>query len=123
MAISRREILKLGVSYGTGAINFGNDSVAYDRELRKFTNNEAYAAFKAALVPQGEGDEATVDMAAAAEAGRAFQSLCGNLAISGLYMKMSDILAQLDEECLPAVAELDDLEADYQALVSYLKSA
>lgn len=36
MAISRRSILRLGVSYGTGAINFGNDSIAYERALRQF---------------------------------------------------------------------------------------
>ena len=45
MAISRREILKLGVSYGTGAINFGNDSVVYERELRKLVDDETLESF------------------------------------------------------------------------------
>jgi flagellar biosynthesis GTPase FlhF len=45
MAISRREILKLGVSYGTGAINFGNDSVVYERELRKLVGDETLENF------------------------------------------------------------------------------
>lgn len=45
MAISRREILKLGVSYGTGAINFGNDSVVYERELRKLVDDETLENF------------------------------------------------------------------------------
>lgn len=45
MAISRREIIKLGVSYGTGAINFGNDSVVYERELRKLKDDTKLAEF------------------------------------------------------------------------------
>ena len=45
MAISRREIIKLGVSYGSGAINFGNDSVAYERALRKLPEDTHLAEF------------------------------------------------------------------------------
>ena len=59
MAISRREILKYGVSYGTGVITFGNDSLAYDRALRSFPENTAYAAFKQALAACGALEEET----------------------------------------------------------------
>lgn len=49
MAISRREILKRGVSYGTGVINFENDCIAYERELRKLANNTLLDTFLATL--------------------------------------------------------------------------
>jgi hypothetical protein len=49
MAISRRRILEFGVSYGTGAINFNNDSVAYDRELRKLPADTTFYEFMDAL--------------------------------------------------------------------------
>ena len=45
MAISRREILKYGVSYGTGVINFNNDSIAYERELRKLYQDVSFNTF------------------------------------------------------------------------------
>ena len=43
MAISRREALKHGISYGTGTINHGNDSIVYDRALRKFPKDETFS--------------------------------------------------------------------------------
>lgn len=49
MAISRRAILKLGVSYGTGIINHGNDSIVYERELRKLASNPAFDDFESAM--------------------------------------------------------------------------
>lgn len=49
MAISRREILKRGVSYGTGVINFNNDCIAYERELRKLASNTLLDTFLTTL--------------------------------------------------------------------------
>ena len=54
MAISRRLILKLGVSYGTGVINYGNDSIVYDRELRKLPGDPTFREFMDAMVQAAE---------------------------------------------------------------------
>ena len=54
MAISRREMLKRGVSYGTGAINFGNDSIAYERELRKLASDSTFETFLSTLAETEE---------------------------------------------------------------------
>ncbi|MBQ6585459.1 MAG: hypothetical protein IJH83_01465 [Coriobacteriales bacterium] len=71
MAISRRDILRLGVSYGTGCITFGNNSVAYDRELRKLPEyeqlEEFLAAFREAQDRLAEEAEAAQDEAKAAQ--------------------------------------------------------
>ncbi len=80
MAISRREILKLGVSYGTGTIHFGNDSLRYDRELRKVPQNTLLQEFldqleaaevhmmEEAVEAEAQATEATTEEAMAAEA-------------------------------------------------------
>ena len=65
MAISRRHILKLGVSYGTGTINFGNDSVVYDRALRKLPESTALEEFLEAL---SAAEDALAEEALAQEA-------------------------------------------------------
>lgn len=49
MAISRREALKHGISYGTGALNHGNDSIVYDRALRKFPKDETFTQLKSTI--------------------------------------------------------------------------
>ena len=69
MAISRREILKLGVSYGTGSINFGNDSVVYDRELRKFPQSTTLQEFLDALAEAEDRLAAEAEQAANEEPG------------------------------------------------------
>ena len=68
MAISRREIIKLGVSYGSGAINFGNDSVAFERALRKLPEDTHLAEFLDELERVTEvlaAEEAAAEAAAA----------------------------------------------------------
>ena len=68
MAISRREIIKLGVSYGSGAINFGNDSVAFERALRKLPQDTHLAEFLDELERVTEvlaAEEAAAEAAAA----------------------------------------------------------
>lgn len=115
MAISRREILKRGVSYGTGVINHGNDSIVYDRELRKFPQAGCYGEMRSAI-------EAG-DTPRALEAAKVFRQLCGNLAMSSLYTKCAPVIRALEEECLPPVEDLEKLEGDYASLVDYLSHA
>lgn len=211
MAISRRAILKLGVSYGTGAINHGNDSIAYERELRKLANNPAFSNFESAMeqaeeimaavasaeaessIEAAESAEAessagaavsaevadSVDTAkivahtesfetAAAEAAESaelveqtqeqitpssegeseaenpadkatedtphenplkdiiveakhFRDVCSQLALSSLYLQMTDVINTMQEECLPAVDDLAKIKQDYNAILDYLK--
>lgn len=201
MAISRRAILKLGVSYGTGVINYGNDSIVYERELRKLARNPAFDNFETALkrteeiissatlehsrmqadsnetevslatdassptpevplpnsgspaasaftasTPDGQIDKAehpidddpsnaepTDAQPAAAEtphenplkdaieaAGR-FRELCSQLALSSLYLQMTNVINTMQEECLPAVDDLANIKRDYNAILNYLQ--
>lgn len=115
MAISRREALKRGISYGTGVITHGNDSIAFDRALRAFPADGTYRAFRGALDAG--------DVEAAREQAEAFRRLCGSLAMSELYMQMGGVLAALAEDSLPAVEDLEGIEAGYQDIVGYLAKA
>ena len=112
MAISRREALKHGISYGTGALNHGNDIIVYDRELRKFPKDETFSQLKQAI----EAGDATV----AASLAQAFQHLCATLAFSQLYMDMQPVVEALDAEELPAAEELEAVESGYCDLADFL---
>lgn len=49
MAITRRRVIKLGVSFGSGCIKFGNDELAFCDALREFPHDGSYAAFREAF--------------------------------------------------------------------------
>lgn len=115
MAISRREALKHHISYGTGTLNHGNDSIVYDRALRKFPADETFSQLKDAI---NAGDAA-----AAAPLAHAFQHLCTTLAFSELYVACQPIIEALEAEELPAAEDFETLEAGYQDIASYLTSA
>jgi len=115
MAINRRDALKCGISYGTGVINHGNDSVVYNRELKKFPANETYPQLKAAIDSQ--------DLEAAKTAAAAFRQLCGDLALSDVYMKLEPICKSLDEDSLPSIAEINEVDDAYSVVVNYLENA
>lgn len=115
MAISRREALKRGISYGTGVINHGNDSIAYDRALKTFPADDSYAALRAAIA---EGDAES-----ALPAAQAFRKRCGELALSELYLRAAAVVAALEEGSLPPVEELDALDAARAGIVAYLERA
>lgn len=112
MAISRREALKHSISYGTGTINHGNDSIAYDRALRKFPKDETFTQLKSAI----DAGDAT----AAAPLAQAFQHLCATLAFSQLYVDMQPVVEALDAEELPAAEELETVEAGYRDIADFL---
>lgn len=67
MAITRRKAIKLGVSFGSGCIKFGNDEFAFCDALREFPQDGSYAAFKEAF------DAIDVEAVEAAAAARAAQ--------------------------------------------------
>lgn len=104
-----------GISFGTGVINYGNDSVAYTRHLRKLPQDTTFASLKDAIA-QGNLEDAT----AYAET---FRQLCADLAFSRVYMRLEPIIDALDEGALSAVEELEDVEYEYEKVISYLKSA
>ena len=112
MAISRREALKHHISYGTGTINHGNDSIVYDRALRKFPKDETFSQLKSAI---DEGD-----VIAAAPLAQAFQHLCASLAFSQMYVDMQPVVEALDAEELPAAEELEAVEAGYRDVADFL---
>lgn len=151
MAISRRLILKLGVSYGTGAINFGNDSVAYDRELRGLPENTVFAAFletlreaeerliaatseteealaeessdtKEEAVDSQDSEVPVVPLDDVIEKARAFQELCAKLALSEMYVQMRSIIEALLSGALPSPDEIEHLKTDYARLIEYLQN-
>lgn len=115
MAISRREALKHGISYGTGVLNHGNDSIVFDRELRKFPNDATFSQLKEVI----EAGDAT----AAAPLAHAFQHLCATLAFSELYVACQPIIEALDAEELPAAEELEAVESHYHDIADYLTGA
>lgn len=112
MAISRREALKHGISYGTGVITHDNDSIAFDRALRAFPHDESYARMTQAI-------EAG-DVEQAHEAASAFTHCCSTLAMSELYVAMRPVEEALAEGALPSAEELAEVDAAYQELVAYL---
>ncbi len=114
MAISRREALKHNISYGTGTLNHGNDSIVYDRALRKFPKDETFSQLNQAI-------EAG-DAIAAAPLAHAFQHLCATLALSKLYVDMQSIVEALDAEELPAAEEFEAVEAEYRDVADFLAS-
>lgn len=114
MAISRREALKHNISYGTGTINHGNDSIVYDRALRKFPKDETFSQLKSAI---DEGDAI-----AATPLAQAFQHLCASLAFSQMYIDMQPVVEALDAEELPAAEELEAVEASYRDIADFLAS-
>ncbi|MDO5791650.1 MAG: hypothetical protein Q4Q41_03700 [Coriobacteriia bacterium] len=114
MAISRREALKHNISYGTGTINHGNDSIVYDRALRKFPKDETFAQLKSAID--------SGDVTAAAPLAQAFQHLCATLAFSQMYVDMQPVVEALDAEELPAAEELEAVEAGYRDIADFLAS-
>lgn len=67
MAISRRDILKLGVSYGTGVINFNNDSIVYDRALRKLPEDNLLSIFLSEITKAEENMAALLNEPVEAE--------------------------------------------------------
>lgn len=114
MAISRREALKHGISYGTGALNHGNDSIVYDRALRKFPKDETFTQLKSTI----DAGDAT----AAAPLAQAFQHLCAELAFSQMHVDMQPVMEALDAEELPAAEELEAVEANYRDIADFLAS-
>ena len=46
MAITRRDMVKLGVSFGSGTIAFKNDELAYVEALRAFPDDDCYDALQ-----------------------------------------------------------------------------
>lgn len=112
MTISRREALKHGISYGTGALNHGNDSIVYNRALKKFPADETFSQLKATI----EAGDAT----AAAPMAQAFQHLCATLAFSQLYLTCQPIVEALEAEELPAAEDFEHLEALYQDVTDFL---
>ena len=115
MAISRREALKHHISYGTGTLNHGNDSIVYDRALRKFPEDQTFSQREAAIEAGNPAD--------AAPLAHAFQHLCATLAFSNLYVACQPIIEALDAEELPAAEDFEHLKASYQDIAGFLKSA
>jgi hypothetical protein len=115
MGINRSEAVAAGISFGTGAINFGNDSIVYTRHLRKLPNDDTFAQLKDAIA-QG-------DLEKAKPLAQSFKQLCANLALSRVYMRLEPIVEALDEDALPAVEELEDVQYEYDKVINYLKSA
>lgn len=115
MAISRREALKRGISYGTGVMNHGNDSIVYDRDLRAFAAETTYADLRAA-VEEGDAERAL-------PLAHEFRQRCAHLAMSELFLAAAPVEAALEEGSLPAVEELDELEACYRPIADYLAHA
>lgn len=112
MAISRREALKRNISYGTGTLNHGNDSIVYDRALRAFPKDETFSQLKNAI----EAGDAT----AAAPLAHTFQHLSATLALSQLYVEMQPIAEALEAEELPAPQDFEAVEASYRDIVDFL---
>lgn len=108
MAISRRKVLALGISYGTGVINHGNDQLAYDHALRELPDNTCYED----LVEAVEDEDAH----GALEHARDLRELCGSLSLSSLYVEAAQIVDALEGDNLPSVDEMDALEATYRPI-------
>ena len=112
--ISRRLAVKAGISYGTGAMNFGNDPIAFERELRKFPQDTSLAELKAAVE--------AADLEAAQEAAQCLSDVASKLALSNLYSSVMPILSALRDEALPAVEELEEVERQRDRICSFLAS-
>lgn len=102
------------IGYGTGTINHGNDSIVYDRALRKFPKDETFSQLKSAI----DAGDAT----AAAPLAQAFQHLCATPAFSQMYVDMQPVVEALDTEELPAAEELEAVEAGYRDIADFLAS-
>lgn len=131
MAITRREALKHGISYGSGVINHGNDSIAYDKDLRSFPQNNAWAEMQEALegveFADTESEEASEEInesvQAAIDKTKAFMKTCGHLCLSELFLSTRPVLDALEENTFPAPIDLDNMEAKYNEIVAYLSVA
>lgn len=111
MAITRRDMAKLGVSFGSGTIAFKNDELAYIEALRAFPNDGRYDAFKA--------DLAAANMEQARETLTDLRSYLAHLSMSELYMQAGELLEDLQEGALPSVAALESFDAAYLRLKEY----
>lgn len=111
MAITRRDMVKLGVSFGSGTIAFKNDELAYVEALRAFPDDDRYDAFKAALAAENieQAREALTDL----------RSYLAHLSMSELYLQARELLEALQEDALPPIAELEDFDAAYLRLKEY----
>lgn len=114
MGISRRKALAAGISYGTGCLHFGNDSIVYNRELKKLPNDTTYRDLRKAI--EDENLEAAKPLA------QQMEKLCSSMALSEAYMACRPIVEALDEDSLPAIDELDELEARWRPIVDYIES-
>ena len=110
--IPRRLAVRAGISYGTGAINFDNDAFVFERELRKFPNDTSLENLQQA-VEDG-------DLEAATEAANNLREVAGKLALSHLYASVGPVLAALQEEALPSVEELAEVEAQHKQICDFL---
>ena len=115
MAISRREIIRLGVSYGTGAINFGNDSVAYERALRKLPADTHLAEFLEELDRATEvlaAEEAAAEAEAEATAEAAAEAAECETADENAVPAPEDTDAPIEDAAVESSAETTTGEAD-----------
>ncbi len=115
MALTRRMAIEHGISYGSGTINYHNDTLVYDRALRSFPQDDSYAALKAAV------DEA--DLAACKESCANLREVLGMLAMSELFEMTDPLLEALDADSLPAVEDMENFEEAYCEMVSFLEDA
>ena len=113
MTITRRKALAAGISYGTGCLHFGNDSIVYNRELRKLPANTTYQDLRAAIE--------NADLEAAKADVEALSALCSKMALSQAFMALRPVQEALAEDALPAVEELDDFDAEYRRVIDYLE--
>lgn len=113
MTITRRKALAAGISYGTGCLHFGNDSIVYNRELRKLPDDTSYRDLRAAL------EQADLEKAKAAA--EKLSALCSKMALSESFMALKPVEEALSEDALPAVDELDEFDASYRRVIDYLE--
>ena len=112
--ISRRLAVKVGISYGTGAMNFGNDALVFERELRKFPQDTSFDDLKTAVE--------AADLEAARNAACALSETSSKLALSKLYSSLVPILQAIEDEALPAVEELEEVAAQRKRICDFLAS-
>ncbi len=113
MTITRHKALAAGISYGTGCLHFGNDSIVYNRDLRKLPADATYQQLRAALE--------NADLEAAKTDVKKLSELCSKMALSEAFMALKPVQEAIDEDALPAVEELDDFDAEYRRVIDYLE--
>lgn len=113
MTITRRKALAAGISYGTGCLHFCNDSIVYNRELRKLPADATYQQLRAALE--------NADLEAAKTDVKKLSELCSKMALSEAFMALKPVQEAIDEDALPAVEEFDDFDAECGRVIDYLE--